>query len=45
LPDVFLNQDKPERMYGAARLDAQGIVAKVREMIEPRRPSLRVMSG
>ena len=45
LPDVFLNQDKPERMYGSARLDAQGIVAKVRDMIEPRRPSLRVMSG
>ena len=45
LPDLFLNQDHPERMYAAARLDAQGIIAKVREMIELRRPSLRVMSG
>ena len=45
LPDVFLNHDRPELMYAAARLDAQGIVAKVREMIEPRRRALRVMSG
>ncbi len=29
LPDVFMNHDKPERMYAAAGLDAQGIVAKV----------------
>ncbi len=45
LPDVFLNHDRPELMYAAARLDAQGIVAKVRDMIEPRRRALRVMSG
>ena len=44
LPDAFINHDKPERMYRAARLDAQGIVAKVRDMIEPRRHALRVMS-
>ena len=45
LPDTFLNHDKPERMYAAAGLDAQGIVAKMRDMIEPRRRSLRVMRG
>ena len=43
LPDAFLNHDKPERMYAAARLDAQGIVAKARDMIEPRRRALRLM--
>ena len=45
LPDTFLNHDKPERMYAAAGLDAQGIVAKMRDMIEPRRRSLRVLRG
>jgi 1-deoxy-D-xylulose-5-phosphate synthase len=45
LPDLFLNHDKPERMYAAAGLDAQAIVAKVRDMIEPRRRSLRVLRG
>jgi 1-deoxy-D-xylulose-5-phosphate synthase len=29
LPDVYLDQDKPDRMYAAAGLDARGIVAKV----------------
>ena len=29
LPDRFQDQDKPERMYAAAGLDAKGIVAKV----------------
>ena len=29
LPDRFLDQDKPEKLYAAARLDAKGIVAKV----------------
>ena len=29
LPDAFLDQDKPERMYAKAGLDAKGIVAKV----------------
>ena len=28
LPDVFLDQDKPERLYASAGLDAKGIVAK-----------------
>jgi 1-deoxy-D-xylulose-5-phosphate synthase len=28
LPDKFIDQDKPERMYAAAGLDAKGIVAK-----------------
>ncbi len=28
LPDVYQEQDKPERMYAAAGLDAKGIVAK-----------------
>src|ERR1051326_6569273 len=29
LPDVFVDQDKPERMYAQAGLDAAGITAKV----------------
>jgi 1-deoxy-D-xylulose-5-phosphate synthase len=29
LPDVFLDQDKPEAMYARARLNAQGIVSTV----------------
>jgi 1-deoxy-D-xylulose-5-phosphate synthase len=29
LPDVFIDQDKPEKMYARAGLDAQGIVATV----------------
>ncbi len=29
LPDVYLDHDKPERMYAKAGLDAKGIVAKV----------------
>jgi 1-deoxy-D-xylulose-5-phosphate synthase len=29
LPDVFLDHDKPEKMYAAAGLDAKGIVATV----------------
>jgi 1-deoxy-D-xylulose-5-phosphate synthase len=33
LPDVFLDQDKPERMYAQAGLDAQGIVAKALEAL------------
>jgi 1-deoxy-D-xylulose-5-phosphate synthase len=28
LPDVFQDQDRPERMYASAGLDAKGIVAK-----------------
>ena len=29
LPDVWLDQDKPDRMYETAGLDARGIVRKV----------------
>lgn len=29
LPDVFMDHDKPERMYADAGLDASGIVATV----------------
>src|SRR5690606_1920610 len=29
LPDVFIDHDKPERMYATAGLDAAGIVATV----------------
>jgi 1-deoxy-D-xylulose-5-phosphate synthase len=33
LPDVYLDQDKPERMYARAGLDAAGIVTKVFEAL------------
>jgi 1-deoxy-D-xylulose-5-phosphate synthase len=33
LPDIYQDQDKPERMYAAAGLDAAGIVAKVFEAL------------
>jgi 1-deoxy-D-xylulose-5-phosphate synthase len=33
LPDVFIDQDKPEAMYARAGLDARGIVAKVLEAL------------
>ncbi len=33
LPDVFIDHDKPDRMYARANLDAQGIVAKVFEAL------------
>ena len=33
LPDSYLDQDKPERMYAQAGLDAKGIVAKVLEAL------------
>jgi 1-deoxy-D-xylulose-5-phosphate synthase len=33
LPDIFIDHDKPERMYAKAGLDAAGIVAKVFEVI------------
>ena len=29
LPDLFIDHDKPERMYARAGLDAAGIAAKV----------------
>ncbi|MFN3889099.1 MAG: 1-deoxy-D-xylulose-5-phosphate synthase [Beijerinckiaceae bacterium] len=33
LPDAYLDQDKPDRMYAQAGLDAQGIVSKVLETL------------
>ncbi|MGF9756942.1 1-deoxy-D-xylulose-5-phosphate synthase [Microvirga sp. 0TCS3.31] len=33
LPDVYIDQDKPERMYAKAGLDAAGIVTKVFEAL------------
>ncbi len=33
LPDVFIDQDSPAKMYAAAGLDAKGIVAKVFEAL------------
>ena len=33
LPDTYIEQDKPERMYAAAGLDAKGIVSKVLEVL------------
>ena len=33
LPDVFMDQDKPEVLYARAGLDAKGIVAKVYEAL------------
>jgi 1-deoxy-D-xylulose-5-phosphate synthase len=33
LPDLYLDQDKPERMYAKAGLDAAGIVTKVFEAL------------
>jgi 1-deoxy-D-xylulose-5-phosphate synthase len=33
MPDVFVDQDKPERMYAQAGLDAAGIVRKVFEAL------------
>ena len=35
LPDVFQDQDKPERLYAAAGLDAAGIVAKALAALGP----------
>jgi 1-deoxy-D-xylulose-5-phosphate synthase len=33
LPDLYLDHDKPEKMYARAGLDARGIVAKVFEVL------------
>jgi 1-deoxy-D-xylulose-5-phosphate synthase len=33
LPDVFVDQDKPERMYASAGLDSAGIIGKVFEVL------------
>ena len=41
LPDIFLEHDRPERMYVKAGLDAQGIVAKVFEVLGRNAGSLK----
>ncbi|MDF3060420.1 MAG: 1-deoxy-D-xylulose-5-phosphate synthase [Microvirga sp.] len=41
LPDVFIEHDKPERMYARAGLDASGIVAKVFEALGREEPILK----
>jgi 1-deoxy-D-xylulose-5-phosphate synthase len=33
LPDLFIDHDKPERMYAGAGLDAGGIVRRVFEIL------------
>ena len=40
LPDAFLEQDNPDAMYAKAKLDANGIVAKVFEALN-REPQVR----
>jgi 1-deoxy-D-xylulose-5-phosphate synthase len=41
LPDIFLDHDRPERMYARAGLDAAGIVAKVFEVLGRNAGSLK----
>jgi 1-deoxy-D-xylulose-5-phosphate synthase len=41
LPDLFLDHDRPERMYARAGLDAAGIVAKVFEVLGRNAGSLK----
>jgi 1-deoxy-D-xylulose-5-phosphate synthase len=38
LPDLYLDHDKPDRMYAVAGLDAAGIVAKVFETLGREKP-------
>ena len=33
LPDIYIDHDKPERMYAQAGLDAAGIVNKVMDVL------------
>ena len=42
LPDSFIDQDKPDAMYAAAGLDAEGIVAKVFEALGRETAALKV---
>jgi 1-deoxy-D-xylulose-5-phosphate synthase len=44
LPDIFLEHDKPERMYARAGLDASGIVAKVFEALGRDAPVLKALA-
>jgi 1-deoxy-D-xylulose-5-phosphate synthase len=43
LPDEFIDQDKPERMYAKAGLDATAIMTKVFEVLQQDRASLRTL--
>ncbi|MFZ0728846.1 MAG: 1-deoxy-D-xylulose-5-phosphate synthase [Methylovirgula sp.] len=43
LPDVFLDHDKPEKMYALAGLDAKGIVAKVLETLGRSKDAAQVL--
>jgi len=40
MPDVFVDQDKPEVMYQRAGLSAQGIVETVREALQLNKPTV-----
>ena len=43
LPDIFMDQDKPERMYAAAGLDAAGIAATAMQVLGKNPPLRRGM--
>ena len=43
LPDVYMDHDKPEKMYAQAGLDAKGIVAKVLEAMGRGEDAARAM--
>jgi 1-deoxy-D-xylulose-5-phosphate synthase len=43
LPDVFMDHDKPEKMYAQAGLDAKGITAKVLETLGRDKDAARSM--
>jgi 1-deoxy-D-xylulose-5-phosphate synthase len=43
LPDVFMDHDKPEKMYEKAGLDAKGIVAKVLETLGRSKDAAQVL--
>ena len=45
LPDVYLDQDKPEELYAKAGLDAKGIVAKVFEALGGKNQASRQDAG
>jgi 1-deoxy-D-xylulose-5-phosphate synthase len=43
LPDIFMEHEKPEKMYAQAGLDAKGIVAKVLETLGRSKDAAQVM--
>ena len=43
LPDIFIDHDKPDKMYAQAGLDAAGIVAQVMEALG--KPIARASGG